>query len=124
MPTVKKAILIGAGDRGNIYAAWARKNPGRLVITGVAEPDDYRRERAARLHNIDPRRRFDGWEGILSEPIFADAAIIATPDRLHLAPALKALEKGYHLLIEKPVALTAEDCRAIAASAFRKKPYC
>ena len=117
---MKTAILIGAGDRGGIYADWARKNPAKCKITGVAEPVASLRERIARFHDISLHRQFESWHDILEEPKFADAVIIATPDRLHAEPALQALERGYHLLLEKPVALTPEDCFAISSSASQK----
>ena len=113
MPSPKKVILIGAGDRGRIYASWAEKNPRRLAIAGVAEPVAPRRELIAKRHGISPSRVFASWEEILSRPKFADGAIIATQDGMHAAPALAALEKGYHLLLEKPMAVTPEDCAAI-----------
>lgn len=42
-----------------------------------------------------------------------DAASIATPDHLHVEPALACIEKGVNLLIEKPLATTVEDCQKI-----------
>ena len=43
-----------------------------------------------------------------------DAVAIATTDNLHVEPAVKALAKGIHVLGEKPLATTIEDCTAIA----------
>jgi predicted dehydrogenase len=43
--------------------------------------------------------------------------IIATPDQLHTAPSLKALDAGYDVLLEKPIAPTEEECRQILAKA-------
>jgi predicted dehydrogenase len=113
MPSPKKVILIGAGDRGRVYAAWAEKNPRRLAIAGVAEPLAARRNVIAKRHDIAPSRVFDSWEEILSLPKFADGAIIATQDGMHAAPALAALGKGYRVLLEKPMAVTPGDCGAI-----------
>lgn len=52
-----------------------------------------------------------------------DAVIICTPDQLHREQAIAAIEHGYHVLCEKPLALNMEDCRAIcnAASLSNKK---
>ncbi len=41
-------------------------------------------------------------------------AVIATPDRLHLGPALAFAALGYHLLVEKPMAVDEEECRHMA----------
>ena len=44
-------------------------------------------------------------------------ADIAAADRYHFAEASAALKTGYDVLIEKPVACTEADCRALAALA-------
>jgi predicted dehydrogenase len=46
----------------------------------------------------------------------ADAVVIATPDALHREPCLRFAEKGWHMLVEKPLALAEEDCRRIVAA--------
>ena len=50
----------------------------------------------------------------------ADAAIIATQDKDHYALAIEAINKGYHLLLEKPAAPTPEECLAIEKAAISK----
>ena len=100
------AVLVGAGDRGAIYAAYALRHPKRLRIVALAEPIEERRRRIARLHGIPDTSAFGSWEELLNRPAMADGAIIATQDGLHTAPAIRALEAGYHVLLEKPMALT------------------
>ena len=63
---------------------------------------------------------FNSWEEILSKPKMADVAIISTQDQLHYAPAMKAIELGYDLLLEKPVAPTPKECADIANFAKEK----
>ncbi len=62
---------------------------------------------------IDDKNRFDTWERVFERPKFADAVIITTPDNLHYAPCMKALEMGYDILLEKPIAPTEKECRNI-----------
>ncbi|MCC6288135.1 MAG: Gfo/Idh/MocA family oxidoreductase [Chitinophagaceae bacterium] len=107
------AILIGAGNRGNIYADYALIQPDELNIVGVAEQDAIRNGRFVRKHNIAADKRFYTWQQVFEREKFADAVIIATPDFLHAAPCLKALEAGYDVLLEKPIALTETECRLI-----------
>ena len=109
----KKVILIGAGDRGQVYASYALKNPDKLSIVAVADPNGSRRDKVAKAHGIGPSSRFDGWEDILNQHQMADGAIIATQDNLHVEPAVKALELGYEVLLEKPMALTRNDCEIL-----------
>ncbi len=111
------AILLGAGDRGAIYAAYALRHPANLRIVAVAEPVAERRRRMARLHGIPDADVVASWEELLDRPRMADGAIIATQDVLHTAPALKALACGYHVLLEKPMALTEDECLAIVNAA-------
>lgn len=60
---------------------------------------------------------FHSWEEVFNKEKFADAVIIATPDQLHTAPCLKALDAGYDVLLEKPIAPTEDECRQILAKA-------
>ena len=48
-----------------------------------------------------------------------DAAVVAAPTGLHAKVALPLLEAGVDLLIEKPIAATVEDARAIVVTARR-----
>jgi predicted dehydrogenase len=110
------AIVIGAGNRGHDhYANWIRKNPGCMKAVGVAEPLAGRRQRMIREHGIEDRHVFTTWEHVFEQPKFADAVIIATPDDLHHGPAMAALEKGYDVLLEKPVGMDWKECEEILA---------
>jgi len=46
-----------------------------------------------------------------------DCVVICTPDQVHAEQAVKALNAGYHVLCEKPLAMKMEDCAAIVAAA-------
>jgi predicted dehydrogenase len=105
------AIIIGAGERGNIYASYSLLHPEELKITGVAEPRDYYRKSFADKFGL--KNSFKTWEEAASKPQIADAAIIATQDALHAEPAIEFAGKGYHILLEKPMAPNPEDCRRI-----------
>jgi len=109
------AITLGAGARGNTYGNYAVQFPDQLKIVGVAEPIVVRNERYAKKHNISDDHRFNTWEHVFERPKFADAIIITTPDDLHYGPAMAALTMGYDLLLEKPIAPTERECRAIDA---------
>ncbi len=110
-------VLIGAGHRGTIYADYARLFPGEMQVVAVAEINAERRKRTARTHKLDDTVCFKNWEEVFTREKFADAVIIATPDFLHTQPCLAALEKGYDVLLEKPIATTEEECRLILQKA-------
>ena len=103
-------ITLGAGGRGNVYGNYGIQFPKELDIIGVAEPISIRNERYTKKHNISEENRFDTWEHVFDRPKFADAVIISTPDNLHYGPCMKALEMGYDVLLEKPIAPSEKEC--------------
>jgi predicted dehydrogenase len=117
-----EVAIVGAGQRGaHVFGAYARAHPDRMRVVAVAEPIAERRERMARAHGLDPGRSFADWRELFARPQLAAAAIVATADDEHAAPALAALERGYHLLLEKPMAMTLAGCRAIVETAERRE---
>ena len=119
MPVVTLA-LVGAGLRGQAYARHA-VSTGQARVVAVAEPDPGRRSAAAAEFGIAPEHVHDSWTGLVAGPRMADAAIIATQDRMHREPAVRLADLGYHLLIEKPLAPNEEDAAAIVEAALRNK---
>lgn len=108
-------VVLGAGGRGNVYAAYAEKFPDEMKIVGVAEPIPHRRERFSERYAIPGKYQWVTWEHALEIPKFADALIITTPDALHYGPAMQGLELGYNLLLEKAMAQTWQQCKDILA---------
>jgi predicted dehydrogenase len=106
-------IVVGAGNRGSRYAEYALEYPERLRIVGVAEPRPYFRERLAGAHRIPPGSVLSDWRHLAERPRLADGAIIATQDTMHVEPAVVLAAKGYHLLLEKPMAPDPAGCRRI-----------
>ena len=113
-------ILIGAGDRGNAYTNIMKGCPEKFKVVAVADPIYGRRETSRLIHGLENEMCFNSWEEILSKPKMADIAIISTVDNMHYEPALKAIELGYDILLEKPVAQTAKECTDIALAAEKK----
>lgn len=98
------AVLLGAGDRGmSAYGSYALANPDELQFVAVAEPRQDRRKKFQELHGIKDEMAFANWQDLLDRPQMADAVLICTWDRMHFQPTVKAIEKGYHILLEKPI---------------------
>ncbi len=114
------AAVMGAGQRGRVYAQYAAAFPEELKIVGVAEPVPSRRAFMAQGHGIPVDRIWDTWERAFERPRFCDAIIITTPDHLHYGPAMAALDKGYDLLLEKAIAQSWPQCKDILDAARRK----
>ena len=84
-PTRKvTALVVGCGQRGQNYAAFATDFPSRLEVVGVAEPVSHRRKMMERLYNISAERSVKDWRELtLGGDKLADAVIICTQDRDH-----------------------------------------
>ncbi len=109
--------LLGAGVRGvEIYGELVRRHPIGARVVAVADVDTASAARAAaRLGG--GIATFDSGEALLAAPRMADAVIICTPDRTHRELAVRAIAGGYHVLLEKPIATTEADVRAVADAA-------
>ncbi|XP_051281551.1 putative oxidoreductase YteT isoform X1 [Dicentrarchus labrax] len=113
MTSPVRVIVVGAGSRGEIYSQFASVHPDRVQVVGVADPRKFARTKIQQQHKIVDENIFEDWHSIVEREKFADAVLICTPDRLHKEPAVAFAKKGYHVLLEKPMATTAEDCKAI-----------
>lgn len=110
-------IIIGAGQRGKIYAEYAERQPDEWKVVAVADPSELRRKNLANKHGIPEENCFSDWEDALAKGKIADVAVISTSDSLHYEPAMKAIELGYDLLLEKVIAQSWEECNTILQSA-------
>ena len=113
------AVVLGAGSRGSIYAGYAKEHPEELKIVAIAEPRKDRLDALAEEVGVPKEYRFPCWEDLLAQPKLADCAFICTLDDDHIDPALKAMELGYHILLEKPMSNKEDECREIAETARR-----
>jgi predicted dehydrogenase len=108
-----KAIILGAGYRGRAYAEYAQSHPDQLEIVGVADP--------VQADAIPAPRYWNDWKECLADKPEADIVMITMPDALHHDSAIAALDAGYHLLLEKPISPTEEECREVIGKALEKK---
>jgi predicted dehydrogenase len=113
-------VVIGAGDRGaNAYVPLLLECPELGSIVGVAERDPDRRAAFADRFGLAETSCFENARDLLEGPRMADFALIATQDNQHVEPALSALERGYYVLLEKPMALCEADCEELARASER-----
>ena len=104
--------ICGLGIRGlEAYAAFQKQHPEKMKITAGAD--------AALQANygVPSGSCFATGEELLAQPRLADVMIIATQDRQHVAQALAALDKGYHLVLEKPISPLLDECLALQKKA-------
>ncbi|KAF8076234.1 hypothetical protein FPV67DRAFT_1407569 [Lyophyllum atratum] len=111
--------VVGCGQRGSSYTKYALDCPAYLKVVAIAEPRPNTQASFAKLHNVDKTLVFETWQDLhaaSAETIstigkrLADAVLIAVQDSMHLEVALAFAEQGYHILCEKPMATSLEDC--------------
>jgi predicted dehydrogenase len=113
-----EAVLIGAGQRGaQVYGQYALQHPDQLRFVAVAEPVQERRLKFAAAHDIPNENIFESWEPLFSRSQIGRAALVCTQDQQHTAPALAAMQAGCDVLLEKPMATTAPECRSLVSAA-------
>jgi predicted dehydrogenase len=111
-------VMLGAGGRGfYTYGNWILDHPEQIRVVAVAELDPVRRERFAQAHGLPPNRVFADHSELFAQGRLGEALINATMDRDHVETTLGALDTGYHVLLEKPMATTPHDCVRLVRAA-------
>jgi predicted dehydrogenase len=111
--------VLGTGSRGTTYASFVEQHPDRATVVAVADPRAERRDALAERLGVEPGLRFDDWRELADTERIADAVVVATPDREHVAAARRFAELGYHVLLEKPIASTAAECVEVVEAVER-----
>lgn len=114
-----KYAILGFGGRGSLYTELFAKNGANLAA--VCETRTDRLEKAVNLYGLPTEKTFLASGDFFAAGKLADLCIIATQDSQHVEHASAALELGYDLLLEKPIAVKLDDCRAIYEKAKRLK---
>ena len=76
-------VIVGCGQRGQNYAAFALDFPSRMEVVGIAEPVSHRRKMMEKLYNIPEDRSVKDWREMTHGEKLADAVIICTQDKDH-----------------------------------------
>jgi predicted dehydrogenase len=104
-----KFVIIGFGHIGKRHATIANQYP-ECEVVAVVDLDN-----SIVDHELFPSKAqyFKSIDAFIDSRIEADVVNIATPNGFHCPFALKALEAGYHVVIEKPMGLTKAECEAV-----------
>ncbi|MFY9768763.1 MAG: Gfo/Idh/MocA family oxidoreductase [Xanthobacteraceae bacterium] len=105
--------VIGVGVMGSNHARVLAELPG-VKLVGVADPDRKRCDQVARSLGC---ASFSDAGDLMRRGV--DAVTIAAPTHLHREIAIDCAGRGIHVLVEKPIASTVEESRAIVAAARR-----
>lgn len=105
-----KILQIGAGIRGRHWAEYVKAFDGTTCVA-LVEPDAGHREQAKALVGGDVAT-FTSLEEALGK-VPADAALIVSPDHLHAEQAIRCLEAGLTVMIEKPFTPTVAEAARV-----------
>ncbi len=118
--------MAGGGEGafiGAIHRNAAALDGDWQLVSGAFSGDPARNRRSGAALNLNPARVHDTLAALLADERQRpaderiDALAIVTPNHLHAPMAIAALEAGFHVLCEKPMALDGAEARAIAAAA-------
>ena len=112
--------IIGLGNRGgDCYGRYIHECSDKYKITSICDVNDFRLEKYGKIFEVPASDRF------LSEDEFfakkrSDVLVIATLDKLHVRQAVKALDLGYDLVLEKPISDDADELKMLVEKAQEK----
>mgnify|MGYP001611422933 CR=1 FL=1 len=117
-----RVAFVGVGNRGSYLLRHMLRVSGVRVVA-VCDIVPERAQKAAEMVSQagGSARIWEDFRKMLDEQKDIDAVVLATPDWTHKDFDIAILEVGKHLYAEKPLALTAEDCRAVSTAAKAAK---
>jgi predicted dehydrogenase len=135
-----RIMIVGAGSRGNSYARATGASANGIVVA-VAEPIAYKRQRLGETHiwgNAGPSegQSFEDWKEYLAweqqrrvkaargeaVPEGVDAVFICVLDEMHKEVIVGLAPLGLHIMCEKPLATSLDDCVSIYRSMLPNLP--
>jgi phthalate 4,5-cis-dihydrodiol dehydrogenase len=106
--------VAGLGRAFSVMLPTLTRHPAVRLVAAA----DTRAEARKRFAGEFSAKVYDTVAALCADPA-VDAVYVATPHQFHREHATQAAQAGKHLLIEKPMALTIEDCTAIVDAALR-----
>ncbi|HSH96165.1 MAG TPA: Gfo/Idh/MocA family oxidoreductase [Roseimicrobium sp.] len=112
-----RLAFIGCGGIAQTHIAALRTMPDVEIVAGVdIDP--------ARLKQMEEVHKFPGiykdWKKMLKE-VQPDAVSVCTPNGIHAAPTIDALNAGAHVIVEKPMAMNPQECQKMIDTAKKNK---
>ena len=128
-------VILGYGDRSSRYAEYAIFHPDELKITGVIDVNEFKRRQAKEKFNLPEESIFSSLDEFLSKKVKCDVIINGTMDNIHYSTTMPLLERGYNILLEKPVTANINElleiesvakkngCKAVVCHVLRYTPF-
>jgi predicted dehydrogenase len=106
--------VVGVGWYASFNHVPQFRGTGRAEIVAISRRNAERLALAKK--ELDVAETYTDWREML-EKAALDAVVVCTPNNLHAEPTVAALERGLHVLVEKPMALTGADARNMVQAA-------
>ena len=104
--------VLGCGNRGLSYTQEMCAKEDKYEIVALCDPNPMQLEKMKRVLSLQGVSEFTDPDEFLKQRR-ADLCIIASPDRVHVPEALRALALGYDILLEKPISDSREELEAL-----------
>src|ERR1041384_3696365 len=109
--------VVGLGHIAQVAVLPAFGNARRNSrLAALVSGDPVKLEELGAKYHVDPRYSYERYDEMLKSGE-VDAVYIATPNSLHAEYAIRAAQAGLHVLVEKPMAVTEEQCERMAEAA-------
>ncbi|MEG0397289.1 MAG: Gfo/Idh/MocA family oxidoreductase, partial [Oscillospiraceae bacterium] len=114
--------VVGLGGRASAYLnALQECFPEDYQVVAVAEPDEAKRATAKKQYGLSDAQLFLDDLSFMQQPRLSDVVIIGTQDALHYRETMAFLEKGYDIILEKPISVNPKELMEIYSCA-KKRP--
>ncbi len=113
-----RMAMIGGGPGsgiGDIHRKAARMDGQIALVAGAFSTNPEKNREQGKMQFVDPSRVYDSWKDMLDREAALppdkrpDIVSIVTPNHVHFAPAKMALEKGFHVIMDKPMTLNVDE---------------
>ena len=105
-----KITVLKTGFDEELAKEYQKLHPEEMQIVAGADCRPGRLALLREWYGVPEDKCFNSDEELLAQPKLADVMLVATQDRQHVPTALKALDKGYHVLLEKPISPDLGEC--------------
>lgn len=108
-----RIAAIGLGNRTCKYLHYIAEHQDVAELVAVVDIDETRFNQVKETFALSPESCFKTLDELADSGIDVDACIIGTPDIYHYEMTIKSMRHGWHVLLEKPMAQTQEECEEI-----------
>ena len=112
--------VVGAGWISQAAFLPGVEHTGNSVVTAFVTADPLKAVELGEHYGVSHTFHYDQYDNFLASGV-ADAVYLATPNFDHVDLAVRTLEAGLHLLLEKPMAVSVEECQRIIAASQKTR---